>query len=408
MIELPCSSYSTSVKCFISMIKRPTSTTEKRIDTPKEGPVLMTMSRSLMRKTKASSTTDELFTSHKEYGQVYKHKVVKHVKRFQWLLAHVWWLVQKGSFKVEKSLWFVHRHDASNKRSATATGDAEGSDNPPQQANSFTAAQAGDWEKKLERAMWFLRVLCSARDIIESQRYLAPRTRKIPKSTEMFDRILHLYGPIEFRQIARMNREMFVSLTRLIEHHPTSPCIVSGDMTGDTGMTFTSSALFLHLDQKSSGLMCLIQGKNEVSTDDCYVSIACLTLLSSDLTDSVFLPDGSPSLNNLRVQQLRCESASPSTDPTDQRSTMYLLRAKAFKHFLYFIVNDVRRRALESRFPCRDTRPRASWRTAIGSDCQSSPIQSYLVATSLSYAYCVPLQKHTSGVLISAFTRSTI
>ncbi|KAI9919857.1 hypothetical protein PsorP6_015656 [Peronosclerospora sorghi] len=82
-------------------------------------------------------------------------------------------------------------------------------------------------------------------------------------------------------------------------------------------------AKFLHLDQKSSGLMCLIQGKNEVSTDDCYVSIACLTLLSSDLTDSVFLPDGSPSLNNLRVQQLRCESASPSTDPTDQRSTMY-------------------------------------------------------------------------------------
>ncbi|KAI9922730.1 hypothetical protein PsorP6_001152 [Peronosclerospora sorghi] len=80
-------------------------------------------------------------------------------------------------------------------------------------------AAAGDWEKKLERAMCFLRVVCSARDSIESKRYLAPRTRKIPKSTKMFDRLLHLYGPNEFRQISRINRENFVSMTRLIEHH---------------------------------------------------------------------------------------------------------------------------------------------------------------------------------------------
>ncbi|KAI9914049.1 hypothetical protein PsorP6_006423 [Peronosclerospora sorghi] len=67
-------------------------------------------------------------------------------------------------------------------------------------------AAAGDWDKKLERAMCFLRVVCSARDIIESQRYLAPRTRKIPKSTEIVDLLLHFYGPNDFRQTARMNR----------------------------------------------------------------------------------------------------------------------------------------------------------------------------------------------------------
>ncbi|KAI9923162.1 hypothetical protein PsorP6_002717 [Peronosclerospora sorghi] len=88
---------------------------------------------------------------------------------------------------------------------------------------------------------------------------------------------------------------------------------------------FVAGLLALRSFWTLNGLMCLIQGKNEVSTDDCYVSIACLTLLSSDLTDSVFLPDGSPSINNLRVQQLRCESASPSTDPTDQRSTIGFL-----------------------------------------------------------------------------------
>ncbi|KAI9921157.1 hypothetical protein PsorP6_002461 [Peronosclerospora sorghi] len=80
-------------------------------------------------------------------------------------------------------------------------------------------AAAGDWEKKLERAMCFLRVVFSARDSIENHRYLAPRTRKISKSTEMLDRLLHLYGSNEFRQIARMNRETFVSMNRLIKHH---------------------------------------------------------------------------------------------------------------------------------------------------------------------------------------------
>lgn len=31
---------------------------------------------------------------------------------------------------------------------------------------------------------------------------------------------------------------------------------------------------FLHLDQKMSGLQCLIQGKSEVPTDECYVRVA--------------------------------------------------------------------------------------------------------------------------------------
>ncbi|KAL4087540.1 hypothetical protein PRIC1_013430 [Phytophthora ramorum] len=37
-------------------------------------------------------------------------------------------------------------------------------------------------------------------------------------------------------------------------------------------------AEFLHLDQKTSGLMCLIQGESEVSTDHCYMGLPILIL----------------------------------------------------------------------------------------------------------------------------------
>ncbi|KAI9915232.1 hypothetical protein PsorP6_008300 [Peronosclerospora sorghi] len=63
-------------------------------------------------------------------------------------------------------------------------------------------------------------------------------------------------------------------------------------------------AKFLHLDQKSSGLMCLIQGKNEVSTDDCYMGLPILIIY-------VF---SNFAVNLLLLQLIRLTSVPPCMD----------------------------------------------------------------------------------------------